>query len=194
MKKIIPLIIILLISLFNGCNPKYFKLITTHPYDIEGKIVGRTENFKQINQNTFQLNDTVIIGLKSNMITNQQIKLLLHLDEKSQIRLSFRDFLHQFEPEESITLYLTEKDYTVKEADKIYTSGKLEQQDSLFLEFEDDGKKLKLKINCTDINLENMQINSTEYMIIENFSNSKALLSILGWTDLRDIENYKKNK
>ena len=182
MKVIITIIGIIIL---NSCNPRLIKLLEK---DLDKVVpvyyLGKLHNVNKLNDNSISIKDSALVSFKIFGVTNHIIEFNTNSIDNQHFRINLRNIFDKFKPENGIQILIKNNTYIVFERNKLIRSGFLNDEENYFY-FENDGKYLKIKINCDDIDIDEISIYATEYMIIENFEDSNIKLSGLNWENLQ---------
>lgn len=181
--KLSLLIFLFLIS----CSPYLFDINRNGNEIINGKITGNFRNFRQINDNSFVLTDSLIIDLKAFNVTNYKAKFLVRFLENNILKLSLRTTLFDYlKGKEGISIYINNNKFKILENSQLIKEGKFDiNNSSIIFDIINFGEKLNIKLNCTDINFENIKLPNTEFIIFETNMNSKIEVSGVNYVNLK---------
>lgn len=181
--KLSYLIFLFLIS----CSPYLFDINRNGNEIINGKLTGNFRNFSQINDNSFIITDSLIIDLKAFNITNYKAKFLVRFLENNKLKLSLRTTLFDYlNGKEGISIYINNNKFKILVDNKLLKEGNFDiNNSSVIFDIINFGEKLNIKLNCTDINIENIKLPNTEFIIFETYMNSKIEVSGINYVNLK---------
>jgi len=200
-RKIITLSI--LVVTLNSCASDYFSLYLFHPDKtkrITGRIFTEKSNIKNLNvynvnifnDNSIELKDKNTIALKY-LIENEYIADFT-FEAKSGKSVNFytRSAYDDFGKQNKIRLefnnngvYLYEK---YNDSEKLIgkdLSKKLTINEKTRFFIKNDGKKLKISMDCDDIFDVRTNLNISQYLIIETEADSEIVLSAINFENIR---------
>lgn len=188
MKVILTIIGILILS---SCNPRLIKLLEK---DLD-KIVpvyylGKLHNVNKLNDNSISAKDSALISFKIFGVTNHIIEFNIKNKDNQYFRINLRNIFDKFNPENGIQILIKNNTYNIFERNELIKSGFLNIEDNYFY-FENDGRYLKIKINCDDISIDDIGLFATEYMIVENFESSNIVFSGFNWENLQSSKKIE---
>jgi hypothetical protein len=174
------LFLIQILIILPGCTPDRFYLKQTTLYPISCFITGKIDNVEKLADNAIKIKDGGRVSLRRYGMTQFTGDFTVELIKGEGIRFYLRSADNNFSNHPTICFEYLNKKCIFRENNKV-----LFETDTLFAEYNrqsrikilDDGKKLKLSIDCADINFENISIPSTEYIIIESAGGGEAIIS-----------------
>lgn len=189
------MILTLIIVGLNSCASDYFRL-NFHNTDkrniIEGRIFTHKDsleslnilNVNVINENTFEMTGKTKVALKYVYDNEYQADFTVELLEGKSFNLFLRTFFDNFNNNNKLKLtyndtgvYLYEirdgGEYLIVEnrEEKLYIG----EKKRIFIK--NDGKRLKIEIDCADIADVRTNLNISQYLIFETEKNSKLNVS-----------------
>lgn len=184
-------LILLVVIFLNSCNPRVFNL---YENDLNKTVsvyyLGKLHNVIKINENSLLFKDSSLVSIKFFGVTNHKIEFNTKNISNQDFTINLRNIFDKYKRDNGISINIQENHYNIFQKNELIKHGTL-IDDNLYFYFENDGKYLKIKINCDDIFIENINILATEYLIIENKSRSSFEISGLNWENL---QLSKKNK
>lgn len=182
---------IILIIILNSCNPRVFNLLE----DDINKMVsvyykGKLYNLAKLNNNSLSFKDSLVASLKFFGVTNHIIEFNTRNIKEQNFSINLRNIFDKYESKNGISINIENNTYKIYKRGELFQSGILASE-NIYFYLENDGRYLKIKINCDDIYVEDINISASEYMIIENTVGSIFELSGLKWENL---QLSKKNK
>jgi len=200
-RKIITLSI--LVVTLNSCASDYFSLYLFHPDKtkrISGRIFTEKSNIKNLNvynvnvfnDNSIELKDKNTIALKY-LIENEYIADFT-FEAKSGKSVNFytRGVYDNFGKQNKIRLefnnngvYLYEEYNDTEKLIGIDLSKKLTINEKIRFFIKNDGKKLKISMDCDDIFDVRTNLNISQYLIIETEADSEIVLSAINFENIR---------
>lgn len=171
--------------LLSSCNPRIFNLLES---DLNKMVsvyyLGKLDNLQKINENSIYLKDSLLVSLKFFGVTNHIIEFNTKNISNQNFKLNLRNIFHSYNSDNGISININRNHYEVYKNQELLKSGMI-FDDKIYFYIENDGKYLKLKINCDDIYLNDIELKASEYMIIENMEGSSFELSGLIWENLK---------
>lgn len=204
LKKIKNIILInILVVILSSCASDYFNLYLYHP-DKTKRISGRiftdksnirnlnVLNVKVINDNSISLKDHNTVALKYFM-ENEYIADFTFLAKSGKtVTFYSRCAYHNFDKQNKIKLEYNENGIYLYE---IYNdnetliakdlSKKLTINEKVRFFIKNDGKKLKVSMDCDDIFDVRTNLNISQYLIIETEQDSEIVLSAINFENIR---------
>ncbi len=170
-----------------SCAPDVFMLNRADDVNsISGTLVGNYRNFERVNENSFILTDTLIATLRAFNVSNQRIKFNIEFIKNPTLRLNFRTVKHNFTPEIGISLFIYDNSYILSVDNKVAKRGLLNfSNNKILADITNDGNYLKVKLNCTEIEIKELTKPATEFMIVENFSDNAIKISGIKWENIK---------
>lgn len=177
----------LIFLFFISCSPYLFDINRNGNEIINGKITGNFRNFRQINDNSFVLTDSLIIDLKAFNVTNYKVKFLVRFLENNNLKLSLRTTLFDYlNGKKGISIYINNNKFKILENSQLIKEGNFDfNNSSIIFDIINFGEKLNIKLNCTDINFENIKLPNTEFIIFETNMNSKIEVGGINYVNLK---------
>ncbi len=183
MKETIYILIILF--LLNSCNPRIFNLLEKDPAKmVSVYYLGKLYNLKKINDNSIYLKDSLLVSLKFFGVTNHIIEFNTKNINNQNFKLNLRNIFHAYNSDDGISIHVNNNHYEVYKNQELIKSGMI-FDDKIYFYIENDGKYLKIKINCDDIYIKDLELYASEYLIIENMEGSSFELKGLIWENLQ---------
>lgn len=165
----------------SACNPRLFNILEGSPSNMVSIYYnGNLDGLSKLNDNSLALKDSLLVSLKFIGSTNHVIEFNTEHTTNPHYYITFRTIFDNYNKHKGIYLAVNHTEYFVYSLGQLIKQGVLNKHENYF-KIEDDGKYLKLKINCDDIIIENKYLYSSEYMIIENMNGSSFNISGLSW-------------
>lgn len=200
--KILILFSILTLT-FQSCASDYFRLNFHHP-DRTKLIVGRifSDNYKEkeanvlnvdvINENTLSIDENTKVALKFIDNIEYQADFTIEMLNGENIIIYLRTFYDNFSKNPKIKLLYNQKGVYLYE----YRDGgeyliaqdlteKLEKNEKKRFFIKNDGKRLKVLIDCADIFDVRTNLNISQYLIFETEKNTKYSISGIDFMSIR---------
>lgn len=188
---------------FQSCASDYFRLNFHHP-DGNKLIVGRifSENYKinepnalnvdVINENTLSIDENTKVALKYIENIEYQADFTIELINGQNIIIYLRTFYDNFAKNPKIKLIYNQNGvylYEYKDGGEHLIAQnlteKLEKNEKKRFFIKNDGKRLKVSIDCADIFDVRTNLNISQYLIFETEKNTKYSLSGIDFTSIR---------
>lgn len=174
-----------------SCNPDSFML---NKYEercwIQVKMLNGIEKAEKINENSFKINENAIISTKVIQTTQYSSDFDLKLIEGGEIDFYLFTTEYDFEEIPYLKIILTDKNYRIeKEGQIIAESDTLKVSSTVFnrVQFHQENAIFRFKFDCAMIQIPEVKLNSSEYIIIRTKENTKAIIR-----GLTNTENYIK--
>lgn len=200
-KKI--MFIFLIIVVLNSCASDYFRL-NFHTLDkrniIEGRIFTNKDsleslnvlNVNVINENTFEMFDDTKVALKYLHENEFQADFTIELIEGKSFILYLRTFFDDFKNQTKMRLTYNDLGVFLHEirfgGEYLITENreeKLHNGEKKRFFIKNDGKRLKITIDCVDIVDVRTNLNISQYLIFETEKNSKLFVSGISFATIR---------
>ncbi len=184
MKKIYILAVGLLLY---SCNPRMINLLEREfNYIASVYYLGKLNNVIKINDNSLLIKDSSLVFIKFVNSTNNIIEFNTINNSTQSFIISLFQISNTYSRNEGINISVENNAYKIYDKHHIYKDGKLDNNKN-YLYIRNEGNHLKLIINCDSINLENIKIPATEYLILENLQGSSIKLEGLTIEKLKKI-------
>lgn len=187
MKRII-LYICSLVTI-TGCSPDTFLLNINSDKILFGKILSAYGTVDVPSGNSVLLRTGGVAAIRRYTLTQHEAQFSVNLKQGSGIRFSFRTSEHNRENHDAIIFDYTENGCEIYENGrnllKIDTISAKHNVPAL-IKIKNDGKYVKVSVDCADIYFSATNITSTEWIILEALEKSEILVYGIEYSELAE--------
>ncbi len=182
MMRLVLIFFILLVTA--SCNPYRFTLLYNLEYELmEGQILSHFDYFEKLNDNSFILKPGGIASIRKPKLTNFQFEANLNYSSELKLNIWLRTITHEFSKDNGIKIEIQSGRLKIFENSReIYSeSSNIADNKSidntLYFRLISEGKNLFVTMDCNPQIIIKTELLLTEYIIFENLSNEKILMS-----------------
>jgi hypothetical protein len=174
-----------------SCSPDTFMLNKYEQQSwVRVKLMNGLDKAEKINQNSFKINENAIVSMKVLETTQFSSEFDFMLLEGNEVDFYLFTTETEFEENPLLKITLTDKNYKIEKRGEIIAESdsiNLVKNNFHRLFFHQEANLFRFKFDCKEIQLPEMKMNSSEYIILRTVGNTKALLQ-----GLSNTENYDR--
>ena len=193
MKSFIFIFVLLAIIIQPGCTPDLFWLNRQQPNQVPGLIMSGLESVEKTADNALVLHDSSRAALALPMITQLEGDFTVELKKGDGVRFAIRSASANYEIHPAIKFDFTVNGCIIKENNEL--KGNADTVKAIYNEpsriiIQNDGKIVRIKVDCDIVYYAKTELPATEYIIVETLPGSEAYLYGINFADV--LEGYEE--
>ncbi|MDQ1265933.1 MAG: hypothetical protein QG635_1085 [Bacteroidota bacterium] len=191
----IYIITLISIAVLASCSPDRFQINWEKNTRIFGEKLCSIDSVEAYSTNAIKLCPGGCASMKLSGLTQLYIDLSVVITEGEGVRIRFRTVSNDYKNQSSISLVLTGNGYSVEEKGKVICRSDslkavINQPNRIILQ--NDGKYVKIRVDCDDIYTGITDLPATEYLIIETMPHTTAKVFGIDFADMQVSYEFRE--